>query len=147
MKPPKDFAISPFTIDSYDDVFALWRECEGVGLSDADSRDSIGRYLERNPGMSFVARVDGTVVGAVLAGHDGRRGYIHHLAVRQASRRHGLGRLLAGASLDTLRKAGIRKCHLFIFNTNAVGIAFWQSQDWTLRKDVSLISKDLDCKL
>ena len=77
------FSISPLTIESYDAVLALWKQCEGVGLSDADSKEGIQRYLDRNPGMSFVATASGVVVGAVLAGHDGRRGYVHHLAVHQ----------------------------------------------------------------
>ena len=87
-----NIAISPFTIELYDSVLALWQKCEGVGLSDADSREGIQSYLDRNPWMSFVATVDGSVVGAILAGHDGRRGYIHHLAVHPDHRRQGLAR-------------------------------------------------------
>jgi putative acetyltransferase len=138
------FSISAFTIDRYDDVLALWKECEGVGLSGADSREGIRLYLERNPGTSFIAHSEAKLVGAALAGHDGRRGYIHHLAVHPDYRRQGLGRLLAGKCVDALREAGIGKCHIFIFNSNTGGIAFWKSMDWTLREDVSLMSKDID---
>ena len=77
---------------SYDKVLTLWRKSEGVGLSDADSNKSIHSYLKRNPGMSFVAKAEGKIVGAVLGGQDGRRGYIHHLAVRDDFRRQGIGR-------------------------------------------------------
>ena len=70
---------SQFTIDLYEEVIFLWNQCDGIGLSDADSRGSIKAYLERNPGMSFVASENGNIVGAILCGHDGRRGYIHHL--------------------------------------------------------------------
>jgi N-acetylglutamate synthase len=83
--------INPFSLDAYDAVLALWRQCEGIGLSQADSRENIQRYLERNPGMSFIATFNGTVVGAVLCGHDGRRGYIHHLAVHPSCRRTKTG--------------------------------------------------------
>jgi len=136
--------ITPFTIESYDDVLALWQQAEGVGLhDDCDSRQGIQSYLERNPGMSFVARVDGIVVGAVLAGHDGRRGYIHHLAVHPDRRRQGVGRRLVQSCLDALGAAGIRKAHIFIFNDNADGIAFWTSVGWTSRSDIGVVSKTI----
>lgn len=138
-----DIAIVPFSIDSYDDVFALWRQCETVGLSDADSRGNIELYLSRNPGMSFVAKADGQVVGAILAGHDGRRGYLHHLAVHPACRRQGLGGALVDRAISVLRSAGIQKTHLFIFNNNAGGVAFWESVGWTLRDDVGIMSRTL----
>ena len=76
-------------------VVELWCSAEGIGLSSADSRPEIEHYLERNPGMSFVARDDGQIVGAALCGHDGRRGYLHHLAVAQSHRRRGIGTALA----------------------------------------------------
>lgn len=127
----------------YDDVLALWQASEGVGLSSADSRDNIAAYLQRNPGMSFVAIADGRVVGAVLAGHDGRRGYIHHLAVDQRFRRQGLGRQLVTRCLSALRWAGIEKCHLFIVNDNAGGTAFWESLGWQRRADIGIMSKSI----
>jgi N-acetylglutamate synthase len=135
--------VTPFSIDSYEDVLALWRQCEGIGLSDADSRESIQTYLNRNPGMSFVALADGKVVGSILAGHDGRRGYIHHLAVHPSCRRHGLGRALVAQATCALLSAGIQKAHIFIFNSNAEGIAFWESVGWSPRGDIGVISKTI----
>ena len=140
----KDVTISPFEIRSYDEVYSLWQECEGVGLSGADSRESIEAYLERNPGMSFVAATDFRIVGAVLAGHDGRRGYIHHLAVHPASRRQGIARRLVDRCLAALAASGIRKCHIFIFDSNTDGIAFWESAGWTPRSDIRVISKNIE---
>jgi len=136
--------ISPFEIKFYDDVFALWQQCEGIGLSEADSRQNIQLYLDRNPGMSFVAISEGKIVGIVLAGHDGRRGYIHHLAVHSHCRRKGLARQLVGRCLAVLADSGIRKCHLFIFNDNANGIEFWKSMGWIQRTDISVISKNIE---
>jgi len=137
--------IAPFTIQSYDDVLALWQQAEGVGLhDDCDSRPGIQSYLERNPGMSFVATADGVVVGAVLAGHDGRRGYIHHLAVHPDCRRQGIGRGLVQSCLEVLGAAGIRKAHIFIFNDHSDGIAFWKSVGWTPRSDIGVISKTIE---
>lgn len=132
--------ISPLTIDRYNEVMALWRQCEGIGLSDADGRESIAAYLERNPGMSFIASNDGTLAGAVLCGHDGRRGYLHHLAVHPRFRRQGIGRRLVGLCLAALQERGIQKCHLFALNGNGDGIAFWEAAGWIRRNDISILS-------
>jgi putative acetyltransferase len=113
-------------------------------LSGADSRDCIETYLQRNPGMSFVACSQDKIIGAILAGHDGRRGYIHHLAVHPRYRRLGIGRILVQHSLDALAKAGIQKCHLFLLNDNTGGLRFWQSAGWTFRKELNLVSKTIE---
>ncbi len=138
------FAISHLTIDMYDQVITLWEQCEGIGLSDADSRENIRLYLERNPDMSFVAQDDGLIVGAVMCGHDGRRGYFYHLAVRPDYRRRGIGRKLIDRCLSALRSVSIQKCHIFIFNDNADGVQFWKDIGWTYRTDISVMSKDIE---
>ena len=139
-----NLVISPFTLDAYEKVMTLWKESEGIGLSCADSKESIRFYLERNPNMSLVAKdANGTLVGAVLCGHDGRRGYIHHLAVRSDCRRQGIGQKLVEEVLNRLRAEGIQKCHLFIINDNVSGIAFWESLGWIQRTDIGVISKDI----
>ena len=130
--------VEPFTIRAYDEVVALWSQCEGVGLSSADSRESIAAYLERNPGMSLLARAENRLVGAALCGHDGRRGSIWHLAVHPQFRRQGIGRRLVDQCLGKLRRAGIEKCVVVVFNSNQSGIAFWQRIGWTLRDDVTV---------
>ena len=135
--------IRPFSIQVYDAVFALWQKCEGIGLSQADSRESIKAYLRRNPGMSFIAMSGDTIVGAVLGGHDGRRGYIHHLAVEAGYRRRSVGRRLVERCLNALAQAGIQKCHLFVMNHNHEAIAFWQSVGWTPRNDIGVMSSDI----
>jgi len=94
--------------------------------------------------MSFVATANGVAVGAVLAGHDGRRAYIHHLAVHPDCRRQGIGRRLVQSCLEVLRATGIRKAHIFIFNENSDGIAFWESVGWTPRSDIEVISKTIE---
>ncbi len=133
--------ITPITLNDYDAVIALWQICAGVGLSDADERDSIQYYLERNPGMSFAAWDGDRVVGAVLCGHDGRRGYIHHMAVHPGYRRQKIGGQLVGCCLDALHAIGLQKCHLFIFTENEPGIAFWQAEGWQYRTDIAVMSK------
>lgn len=133
----------PFTIEAYDIVLELWESCDGVGLSSSDSREAIEIYLERNPGMSFLALEAGKIVGTVLGGHDGRRGYIHHLAVLPEARRQRIGEKLVDLCLEELKKEQIHKCHLFIFFDNDTGIQFWESIGWEFRKDIGVISKDV----
>ena len=127
-------------IEDYDDVVSLWEAAEGVGLSDADSRESTAAYLAHNPGLSFAAHDEGQLVGAVLCGHDGRRGYVHHLAVRRSHRRRGIGRTLADRCLAALRREGIHKCHLFVFSENREAVAFWRKIGWTQRIELVMMS-------
>lgn len=68
----------------------LWSATNGVGSSAADEESAIHAFLARNPDMSFVADDNGTIVGTILVGHDGRRGFIHHLAVATPYRRGGV---------------------------------------------------------
>jgi len=130
-------------INDYEAVMKLWKDTEGLGVSDADSRENIHRYLRRNSGMSFVARCGAEIVGTVLCGHDGRRGYLHHLAVRQDFRRQGLGRVLAERALEKLREEGMTKCHLFVLTRNEEGLNFWTGIGWHQREDIIIVSKSL----
>ena len=107
MNPPADWQTRGMAIADYAEVNALWRATEGLGLSESDEREPIAANLDRNPGMSFVAVNGDCIVGAVLGGHDGRRGYLHHLAVTPGWRRRGIGRALVETSLAQLKAAGI----------------------------------------
>ena len=132
--------IQAMTIKDYDEVRALWQESEGLDLSSADTRSCITRFLERNPGLSFVARAQGQLVGAVLCGHDGRRGYIDHLAVRASHRRQGIGKLLVSRSIYHLMQNGIQKWHLFVREDNLEAIAFWRKLGWQQRIELITMS-------
>ena len=133
-----------FRIEDFDAVIALWRRTGGVGLNESDTRRAITAYLRRNPKLSFVAEKDGRIIGAVLCGHDGRRGYLHHLAVSKRHRGRGIGRRLVNACLAKLRKAGIQKCNIFIFASNAEGMKFWTRTGWSLRTELRLMQIRLD---
>jgi ribosomal protein S18 acetylase RimI-like enzyme len=128
------------TIDDYQAVSQLLQMTPGVSFREADSREATARYLERNPGLSFVAIVDEQVIGCVMSGHDGRRGYLYHLAVRSDHRRQGIGEHLALACVEALEQAGIAKTHLFVFGSNAAGNQFWQDIGWQLRDDLNMYS-------
>jgi ribosomal protein S18 acetylase RimI-like enzyme len=135
--------IDKFTLKDYQKVIALWQSCEGIGLSSADSKDSIKAYLKRNSAMSFVARYKNEIIGAVLCGHDGRRGYLHHLAVHPNFRNQAIGRALVEKCILALQSIGIQKCHLFIFNSNEDALRFWEKIGWSYRKDIAVVSKEI----
>ena len=112
-------------VGDYEQMIALWNNTPGIGLSDADSKRNISQFLERNPGLSFVYEIDKRIIGTVLCGHDGRRGYIYHLAVDLAFRKQGIGKELMARSLDKLRHKRIAKCHLFLYSENEDAIQFY----------------------
>lgn len=128
--------IRPMTIEDYDAVIALLTATSGVRLRDADSRAATARYLERNLGLSFVAFVDGGIAGCVMCGHDGRRGYLQHLAVAPAHRRSGLGSALVEACLAKLESLGIRKTHIDVLVGNQPARDFWRRRGWQKREDI-----------
>jgi ribosomal protein S18 acetylase RimI-like enzyme len=138
---PVSVAIRTMEARDYREVVALWRACTGVGLGASDTRDGVARFLEANPGLSFVAEDGGRVVGAVLCGHDGRRGYITHLAVAREARGRGLGRALAERCTSALGLEGIEKCHIFVFGDNTDALAFWEAIGWTDRTELRVLSK------
>ncbi|WP_231891290.1 GNAT family N-acetyltransferase [Paenibacillus swuensis] len=117
--------IKPMKIEDYEQSLNLWKRTEGMGLSEADSRESIQSYLARNPGMSFVSIAHEQVIGSILCGHDGRRGYIYHVAVDPEYRGLSIGKALVDSSLEQLRNAGIMKCHLMVVEANEIGKSFW----------------------
>lgn len=125
------------TIEDYDSVYALWNSVPGMGLNDYDdSYEGIKRYIERNPDTSFVAEDDGKIIGVILAGHDGRRGFIYHLAVLPEYRNRGIGKKLAQLALDALKEKGISKAALLVFAKNEIGNAFWEKMGFCSRCDI-----------
>ncbi|MFL7962650.1 GNAT family N-acetyltransferase [Pseudomonas kielensis] len=134
------FNIRVMTMDDYDAVIDLMRRTPGVSFRDADSRESTAKYLERNPGMSFVAEVGAVLCGCVMCGHDGRRGYLQHLVVLPQYRRQGIANALVEHCLSSLEEHGILKCHLDVFKTNLTAANYWHSQGWKLRSDIDRYS-------
>jgi ribosomal protein S18 acetylase RimI-like enzyme len=132
--------IREFDFADYVRAFELWKSTDGIGLSDADSETNVAAFLARNPGLSFVAMDGEALVGTILCGHDGRRGLIHHLAVHPACRRAGLGRGLVNSALGALRAAGVHKCHLLVFKSNAAARAFWRRIDAEERDSLVVFS-------
>lgn len=128
--------------EDYTGVYDLWTRIKGFAIrSIDDSKENILRFLVRNPDMSYVAEEDGRIVGAVLCGHDGRRGCLYHVCVDESYRKRGIGTALAKATTEALRKEGINTVSLVAFSNNEAGNHFWQKLGWEMRKD--LISYDM----
>jgi ribosomal protein S18 acetylase RimI-like enzyme len=126
------------TIEDYEEVYALWKRIHGFGIrSIDDSREGVERFLKRNPTTSVVAVKDGRIVGSILCGHDGRRGCFYHVCVDEAYRRHGIGKAMAIASMEALRKEKINKVCLIAYTNNGAGNAFWNTTGWTEREDLN----------
>ncbi len=132
------------TIDDYDAVYSLWLSCKGMGLNDVDdTRDGIDKFLKRNPETCFVAEENSEIIGVILAGNDGRRGYIYHTAVSPQHRRKGIAGKLLNKTLESLYSLGISKTALVVFERNQDGNAFWEKQGFTCRDDLIYRNKSL----
>lgn len=129
--------IREMQIEDYDAVYTLWLSCTGMGLNNLDdSAEGIARFLHRNPGTCFIAEDGGRIVGCILAGNDGRRGYIYHTAVHPDKRNCGIGTALVESVVQALKEIGIGKVALVVFEHNADGNAFWEKMGFTGREDL-----------
>lgn len=137
-----DYEFAAMEIDDYDAVAALWARVSGMGR--IETREELAVYLDRNPRLSQLARHRGEVVAAVLAGHDGRRGYLYHLAVAPEHRRQGLAQRLVDRCLERLAALGLHRCGLQVYRANGGGLDFWRQTGWTERDDVQPFTIDLE---
>lgn len=113
-------------MDDYDAVFHLWSSVDGLCLGEDDGRERIALYLSRNPGLCFVAVDEEEIVGAVLSGHDGRRGILRHLAVAENRRNGGIAKRLVQLCMEGLARQGIQKCNVHVMDLNGAGLKFWE---------------------
>ena len=122
----------------YEGVYSLWRSIKGFAMrSIDDSREGVERFLARNPKTSVVALEEGKIVGAILCGHDGRRGCMYHVCVHEDYRMRGIGKAMVVFAMEALKKEEISKVSLIAFTQNDVGNAFWNRIGWTKREDLN----------
>ena len=125
-------------IEDYEKIYELWMSIDGFGIrSIDDSYDGVARFIKRNPATSVVAEADGKIVGAILCGHDGRRGCFYHVCVHKDYRKRGIGKAMAVFCMKALQDEQINKVSLIAFKSNVVGNAFWKSAGWTYREDLN----------
>lgn len=132
------------TIADYEKVYALWMSCKNMGFNNIDdSKEGIERFLKRNPNTSFVAIENDELVGIILGGHDGRRGYIYHMSVAENHRKKGIASSLLEKCLAVFKEEKISKVALLVFKYNEAGNAFWQKHGFILREDINYRNKEL----
>ncbi|MNP48484.1 Acetyltransferase YpeA [compost metagenome] len=136
------YQMREMTISDHDAAIDLWNRTEGMALSDADLRGSIDYYLDRNLGMSFVCTLGDKLIGTILCGHDGRRGYIYHVAVSKEHRGKSIGKNLVEKSLNKLKSEGIMKYHIMVISDNEIGNQFWNIRAWIKREGILLYSSN-----
>ena len=132
--------IREMTIEDYDDIIKMFKTTSGITIREADSKNATKKYLERNPNLCFVATIKGCIVGCVMCGHDGRRGYLQHLIVKSEKRHQGIGKALFKRCIDSLKEIGISKSHIFVFKSNTLANSFWESNGWILRDEINIYS-------
>lgn len=129
--------IRAMNISDYEQIYQLWLSCPGMGLNNLDdSKEGIERFLKRNPETCFVAETDQTIIGVIIVGNDGRRGYIYHAAVNPQYRKQGIARQLVNSAMQALEQCGINKVALVVFEKNENGNAFWEKIGFTVREDL-----------
>ena len=131
------------TAGDYDEVFRLWESAEGVGLTDADSREGVEKYLDRNPGLGLVACQEGQIIGTILGGHDGRRGYLHHMAVAPQHRRRGIGSALVRDASHGLRHPASTNATLGFIRRTRTPRSSWRKIGWSERADLVVMSREI----
>ena len=130
--------IRTMVIEDYDKVKALWMTIHGFGIRSVDdSREGVARFLKRNPTSSVVAEENGEINGAILCGHDGRRGCLYHVCVAEGHRRRGIGKAMVVFCMNALKAEQINKVSLIAFTRNDIGNAFWNCIGWTKREDLN----------
>lgn len=131
-----DITIRTMTKSDYKAAYKLWESIHGFGLLSVDDRESnVTAFLERNPNLSVVAIKDGEIVGTILCGHDGRRGYFYHVCVREDLRRRGIGKAMSVACMRALKDIGINCVNLYTYKKNTIGNSFWNKEGYHLRDD------------
>lgn len=131
-------------IDDYERIYDLWMSCKGMGLNNLDdSKEGIEAFLKRNPTTCFVCEEGEKIIGVIMSGHDGRRGYIYHTAVSPDYRRQGIAKTLVNHALCALKEEGINKVAMLVFAKNEGGNTFWEKEGFTERTDIVYRNKAL----
>lgn len=134
--------IQQMTMADYDAVLDMWKSLPGMGLSGADEPDEVERFIARNPETSLVLTRGDVVIGGVLGGFDGRRGYLYHLAVREEDQGRGYGTMLLAELERRFRDLGAARLHLMIYTDNEA-VEFYRKRGWWVRNELNIMSKDL----
>jgi len=134
-----ELTITSLEVTDFAELLTLWKRTEQLNLGLINTEEDLEKYLSRNPALSCVAKCGDKIIGALLCGHDGLVGYIHHLAVDGEFRRLGVGKTLVTHAVATLETQGISRCNIVISKQNTVGATFWNSLGWLRRSGVCIM--------
>lgn len=130
--------------DDYEAAYDLWSRVPGMNLQSLDnSYDGIVRFIRKNPETNFVAVEDKRIVGTILGGTDGRKGFIYHTAVDPDCQRRKIASYLIDRVCENFIKQKITKIGLFIVAENDSGKTFWRKKGWNFRPDIVYLDRDL----
>ena len=131
--------ISNFSIDMYQDVYRLWK-MTGLTITASDTKKQVARVLEYNPELFIVGKVEGDIIAVVMGAFDGRRGYVHHLAIDPEFQKKGYGKEIMEELHKRFLKKGVVKVHLFVEIDIEGVIEFYQKLGWYVRDDLKMMS-------
>ncbi|MFX1600739.1 MAG: GNAT family N-acetyltransferase [Promethearchaeota archaeon] len=131
--------IEKFSMKFYKEVIEIWRKA-GISVGSTDTEEELERMVKRNPQLFLIGKVDEKIISVVMGGFDGRRGYVHHLAVDPDFQKKGYGKALIDELIDRFRKLGIHKVHLFIEKYNKKVVQFYKNLGWDIRDDLIMMS-------
>jgi ribosomal protein S18 acetylase RimI-like enzyme len=131
-------------MDDWPAAYELWRTAgEGVQLRPSDRREEVAKKLGHDPELFLVAEREGQVVGVIIGGWDGRRGWLHHLAVAHSARRLGIGRALVTAVEKRLRAKGCLKVNLLVRRDNQQALDLYRSMGYQDMEPMIALGKEL----
>jgi ribosomal protein S18 acetylase RimI-like enzyme len=131
--------IEPFNMKDYNTIINLWKKAE-INVGSSDTKEEIEKMLKRNPNLFLVGKINEKIIAVVLGGYDGRRGYVHHLAVDPKYQRKGYGCKLMSELMLRFKLMRIHKIHLFIEKYNISVINFYKKLGWEIREDLVMMS-------
>lgn len=136
--------LRPLQASDHADCVQLWAACDGVAMRTWEDAAALQQLLSRNPGLCWAAHHDGRLVGTVLCGHDGWRGWLYHVAVAPALRRRGIATALIVRAQTELARAGIRRVHALVLAGNRDAAHFWNAVGWRMREDLTVVSAEME---
>ncbi len=140
-----NYEYTEIKISQYKNLTEFWNTIDEIELTIGDSKESLKNYLKRNPGLSYrcINKKEKKIIGTILCGHDGRRGYIYHLAVDKKYRGNSIGKILTELSISKLKSSGIKRCIIMVKQMNKSGSSFWKKMNWEKRDELMMYSKNL----
>ncbi len=138
--------VKKFSMKFYEEVIQIWRKA-GISIGSTDTKEELQRMIHWNPNLFLIGKIDNKVIGVVMGGFDGRRGYVHHLAIDPDFQKKGYGKILMDFLVKEFLKMKVHKLHLFIEKYNKDVVDFYGNLGWEIRDDLIMMSFVPDKKL